>query len=161
VSGFDLAAYTRAVREGPCFICALVDGDPAYRHHVVHDDGVTIAFLNRYPTLRGYCLVAPRRHIEDWVRDLDEREHLALQAVVHRVARAVAAVVPTERMYTLSLGSAEGNAHLHWHVAPLPPGVPYERQQYHALMAEHAGVLPVGEPEQATLAAEIRAHLAR
>jgi len=160
MTDFDLVGYTRAVREGPCFICALVDGDPAYRHHTVYDDGETIAFLNRYPTLRGYCLVAPRQHIEDWVHELDEAGHLALQAVVHRVARAVAAVVPTERMYTLSLGSAQGNAHLHWHVAPLPPGVPYGRQQYRALMAEY-GVLPVTEPEQAALAAEIRAHLAR
>lgn len=56
------------------------------------------------------------------MHELEEHDHLALQAVVHRVARAVAAAVPTERMYALSLGSAQGNAHLHWHVAPLPPG---------------------------------------
>jgi hypothetical protein len=30
VSGFDLEAYTRSVRAGPCFICALVAGEPAY-----------------------------------------------------------------------------------------------------------------------------------
>ena len=64
-------------------------------------------------------------------------------------------------MYALSLGSAQGNAHLHWHVAPLPPGVPYERQQYHALMVEHAGVLPADDADQAALAAQIRARLAR
>jgi histidine triad (HIT) family protein/ATP adenylyltransferase len=161
MSDFDLAAYTRAVREGPCFICALAAGDPAYDHHVVYDDGDAIGFLNRYPTLRGYCLVAPRRHVEDWVHDLDEAGHLALQTVVHRIARAVAAVVPTERTYALSLGSAQGNAHLHWHVAPLPPGVPYERQQFHALMIEHAAVLPADDADQAALAAQIRAHLAR
>lgn len=161
MTDFDLDAYARAVREGPCFICALVAGDPAYHHHVVYDDGETIAFLNRYPTLRGYCLVAPRRHVEDWARDLDEAGHLALQAVVHRVARAVAAAVPTERMYALSLGSAQGNAHVHWHVAPLPPGVPYDRQQFHALMAEHAVVLPVTDIEQSALAIKIRGHLAR
>jgi diadenosine tetraphosphate (Ap4A) HIT family hydrolase len=68
VSGFDLEAYTRSVRAGPCFICALVAVEPAYRHHVVYDDDGAIAFLDRYPTLRGYCLVAPRRHVEDWVR---------------------------------------------------------------------------------------------
>ena len=55
----------------------------------------------------------------------------------HRNARAVAAVVPTGRMYSLSLGSQQGNAHLHWHVAPLPPGVPYREQQFRALTAEN------------------------
>lgn len=69
---------------------------------------------------------------------------------------AIAEVVPTERMYSLSLGSHQGNAHLHWHLAPLPPGVPYDQQQYHALMAEN-GVLPVDEADQSTLAAQIRA----
>ena len=30
---------------------------------------------------------------------------------------------------------ARANAHVHWHVAPLPPGVPYEQQQFRAVMA--------------------------
>jgi hypothetical protein len=67
-------------------------------------------------------------------------------------------VVPTERTYSLSLGSKQGNAHLHWHVAPLPPGVPYERQQYHALVTEN-GVLDVDESSQAALARDIRSLL--
>ncbi len=61
-------------------------------------------------------------------------------------------------LYSLSLGSHQGNAHLHWHLAPLPPGVPYEHQQCHALMAEH-GVLDVTEQQQAESAAQIRAYL--
>jgi histidine triad (HIT) family protein/ATP adenylyltransferase len=61
-------------------------------------------------------------------------------------------------MYSLSLGSRQGNAHLHWHLAPLPPGVPYEQQQFHALMAEN-GVLAVGDVDQAALAQRIRDRL--
>lgn len=85
-------------------------------------------------------MVVPKRHVESWVHDLGESEFLGLQGVVHRIARAAAAMVPTERMYLLSLGSQQGNAHLHWHIAPLSPGVPYHQQQIHALMAEN-GVL--------------------
>jgi hypothetical protein len=55
----------------------------------------------------------------------------------------------------LSLGSRQGNAHVHWHIAPLPPGVPYEEQQYNALRAEHAGYLDIPEDEQAEIAARI------
>jgi hypothetical protein len=66
--------------------------------------------------------------------------------------------VPTERLYVLSLGSQQGNSHVHWHLAPLPPGVPYEHQQYYAVMAEH-GILDVLPDQQEQLAARIRASL--
>ena len=155
---FDTEEYARRSREGPCFVCAIVAGHPGYHHHDVYDDGDTIAFLSRYPTLRGHCLVAPKRHVESWVDELTESEYLAFQRVVHHVARAVAAAVPAERMYLLSLGSQQGNAHLHWHIAPLPPGVPYHQQQFYALMTEN-GVLNVDDVSQAALAKSIRDHL--
>ena len=137
-------------------MCATLAGDRP--HHEVYEDADTIAFLARPVTLLGYCIVAPKRHVEDWVRELDENEFMTLQRVVHRVAEAVSEVVPTERMYSLSLGSKQGNAHLHWHVAPLPPGVPYGRQQYYALMMEN-GVLDVDDSSQAALARDIRIRL--
>ncbi|GAA3753494.1 HIT family protein [Micromonospora maritima] len=155
----DLADYVRRARSGRCFVCAFLDGDPDYAHEMLHDDGSHVAFLNRYPTLFGSVLVAPRRHVEDVVGELTAAEYLDLQAVVHRIARAVADVVRPERTYLLSLGSAAGNAHVHWHVAPLPPGVPYERQQYHALMAEH-GVVRQTPEQVADLGVRIRAALA-
>lgn len=67
----------------------------------------------------------------------------------------MAAAVPAERMYSLSLGSQQGNAHLHWHIAPLPPGAPYHQQQLRAQSAEH-GVLDVDDRSQAALARAIR-----
>jgi diadenosine tetraphosphate (Ap4A) HIT family hydrolase len=158
----DTAEYARRVREsrdeGRCFICRIVSGTHGHSHQIVYEDAGTMVFLNRYPSLLGYCLVAPRRHVEDWVHDLDDAEFMALQGVVRRVARAVAAVVPTERMYCLSLGSQQGNAHVHWHIAPLPPGVPYHQQQYYALVTEN-GVLDVDDTAQATLAQAIRSSL--
>lgn len=155
---FDTGQYVRRSREGPCFVCSILARHPDYPHHDVYEDAQTIAFLARYPTLLGYCIIAPKRHVEDWVHDMSDTEYLALQHVVHRVARAVAAAVPTERMYCLSLGSQQGNAHVHWHIAPLPPGVPYHQQQYYALMAEN-GVMDIDDSTQATLAHAIRSHL--
>jgi diadenosine tetraphosphate (Ap4A) HIT family hydrolase len=154
----DQAAYTQRVRSSPCFICALQRGAPEDRHEVVWDDGEHIAFLNRYPTLYGYVLVAPRAHVEHVVGELSMDRYLRLQAVVYRVARAVEAVVPSERTCVLSLGSQQGNAHVHWHIAPLRPGTPYERQQYHALMAEN-GVIAWSPEQAAELGAKIRAVL--
>jgi histidine triad (HIT) family protein/ATP adenylyltransferase len=100
---------------------------------VIAEDEENFAFLSRYPTLVGYVLVAPKAHREHVVRDLTEDAYLRLMSLVYRVARAVEVVVPTERIYLMSLGSQQGNAHLHWHVPPLPPGVPYRDQQFHAL----------------------------
>jgi histidine triad (HIT) family protein/ATP adenylyltransferase len=155
---FDFAAYARRVHDGPCFVCATVSGQPDYEHALIYEDQDTIAFLSRHPTLLGYSLVAPKRHVERLETDLTLDEYLDLQKVVYRVAKAVAGCVPTERVYVLSLGSQQGNAHLHWHVAPLPPGVPYGQQQFHALMAEN-GVLDVADADQRAIAASIRQRL--
>ncbi|MFE0132551.1 hypothetical protein ACFWY6_13425 [Streptomyces sp. NPDC059037] len=52
--------------------------------------------------------------------------------------------------------SQQGNSHLHWHIAALPPEVPYREQQFHSLMTEN-GVLAVSPEEAADVAARIRA----
>ena len=125
-----------AVREelrGRCFICEMLAGNPEYQHHVVYEDERAVAFLNRYPSLYGYVLVAPKDHREQVTGDFSLDDYLHLQAVVHRVGEAIRQVVPTERLYVLSLGSQQANRHVHWHLAPIPPGLPFEQQQLAAL----------------------------
>jgi diadenosine tetraphosphate (Ap4A) HIT family hydrolase len=157
----DLASYERRIRTGGCFVCGIVRRDPDYAYEeIVFEDGAHIAFLDRFPTLYGKVLVAPRAHVEHVARELSPAAFGELMAVVHRVALAVERVVPSERTYLLSLGSQQANAHVHWHVAPLPPGTPFERQQFHALMLEN-GVIPWSRAHAATLAAELRAALQR
>ena len=153
---FDLGAYARDIASEPCFICELVRGNPAFAHHVIWEDDETIIFLNKYPTLRGYALVCPKAHREDLAEELSHDEYLRLQAQVHRLSRALKRVFDAERIYVLSLGSQQANKHLHFHVAPLPKGVPLEQQQYHALMAEN-GVLQIPDNEMAAMAREIAA----
>jgi histidine triad (HIT) family protein len=151
----DIEAYTERTRNGPCFVCALVAGEPGFKHEVVFEDGDHIAFLDRYPTLPGRVLVAPRTHVEHVVRDLDEAAYLRTMLVVREVALAVEAAFGPERTYLLSLGSQQGNSHLHWHIAALPSGVPYEEQQFHALMTEN-GILDTGPAEFAAGAGRVR-----
>jgi len=152
---FDLKTYEERSKHAPCFICEIVAGNPAYEHHVIYDDDATIAFLNKYPTLYGYVLVAPKEHREGATADFTLDEYLALQSVIYRVAQAIQRVVVTERMYILSLGSQQGNRHVHWHLAPLPPGVPYAEQQLAALSFER-GVLDMSAEGKAALAGRIR-----
>lgn len=151
---FDSAAYVQRVRGGPCFICEFVAGNPSYRHHMVYEDHDVVAFLNRFPVLYGYVLVAPREHREQATGDFSLHEYLYLQQIVYHIAEALRATVPTERVYILTLGSQQGNRHVHWHVAPLPPGVPYDEQQFEALRFER-GIVSFSDEEMSALAAQI------
>lgn len=154
---FDVAAYVERSTQGPCFLCRLLSNPLPANEHVIFRDDRHIVFLPNFHIQLGYVLVAPVEHREAVAADFGLDEYLALQTLVHRVARALPQVVPTERVYVLSLGSQQGTAHVHWHVVALPPGVPYEEQQYHALIHSRHGVLDLTEDERSALAARIRA----
>lgn len=154
VTPAELNAYVERAQRGPCFICELIAGNPDYPHHVVYEDDTAIAFLNKYPVLYGYTLVAPRQHREQVTGDFSLADYVSLQHVIYRVSEALRRVVPTERIYLLSLGSQQGNKHVHWHIAPLPPGTPYQEQQMEALSVDR-GVLQLSNEEMASLAARI------
>jgi histidine triad (HIT) family protein len=152
---FDVAGYIESTRTRGCFICGLVSGDPAFAHHVVFEDDFAIAFLNKYPTLLGHVLVCPKAHLEQVTGDFSQADYLRLQAVVYAVSQALRTVFEVERVYVLSLGSQQANRHVHWHVAPLPPGIALEDQQFVALDAERAGYLALDHAEMSALASRI------
>jgi diadenosine tetraphosphate (Ap4A) HIT family hydrolase len=158
----DIPGYVKHVRtaadEGSCFICSIVAGERE-DHLVVYRDDICVAFLAKWPTLLGITLLAPIEHRTGVVDDFTADEYAELQRRVHRVGRAVSKAVPTERLYVLSLGSHQAVSHVHWHIAPLPPGIPYEKQQYVALMHEN-GYLDIPDADLAALAGRIRALLA-
>ena len=155
---FDFEAYVHDIQTKPCFLCAIAAKNPEYGHHIIYEDDVAIAFLNKYPVLYGYTLVAPKEHREQVTGDFMVDEYLKLQRVVYRVAEAVRLETAAERVYILSLGSQQGNSHVHWHIAPLPPGVPFKKQQLAALSIEH-GVLDLSDEEMAQLAGRLKGRL--
>jgi diadenosine tetraphosphate (Ap4A) HIT family hydrolase len=152
-----MSDYLATARAG-CFICDIVAGRAEKPHHLVYEDDVAIAFLNRFPTVEGYTLVAPRTHREQVTGDFAPDEYLALQRVLHRVGEAVRRAFGAERLYLLSLGSQQANRHVHWHVVPCAPGLPFERQQL-ALVDWSDGILDLSEADMAAIAARIRAEL--
>lgn len=155
---FDLERYVRRSTEGACFICEFLNGNPDYRYTLVYETETLVVFLNKYPTLYGYLLVAPKKHLVDVTGSFSEDEYLEIQQLIYRASEAVRAELGPERIYILSLGSVEANAHVHWHIAPLPHGVPLENQQYHALMHEN-GVVEAAEDEENKYAMQIRRRL--
>ncbi len=149
----DWQAYHQRAQTGPCFICGIVSRDPDFPAHIVYEDATAIVFLDKFPRVYGYTIVAPREHRVHVTHDFQIEEYLALQRLVHRVAEAVRQEVSAERMYLLSLGSNQGNSHVHWHVVPLPAGVPYDEQQ---LRIYKKGILKIPDGEMTSLAARIQ-----
>ena len=62
---FDVAACKCRIRAGGCFICGFLAGEPGMEHELLYDDGLHMAFLSRHPTVRGYALAVPRRHLPE------------------------------------------------------------------------------------------------
>ena len=54
------------------------------------------------------------------------------------------------------MGSHQGNAHVHWHLVPLPPGTPYADQQFNAVMLERAGYVELAAEDEAALCVALR-----
>ena len=150
---FDLDSYIEHIQNNPCFICEMIAGR-LNGNHVIYQNDEFIAFLNKYPTLYGYTLVAPIVHKEQVTGDFTVDEYLSLQRAVYRVGEAVRRTTGAERVYILSLGSQQGNRHVHWHIAPLPKGVPFKEQQLESLSMEK-GYLHIPDPEMAMLAERI------
>ncbi|MBA2534703.1 MAG: HIT domain-containing protein [Rubrobacter sp.] len=153
-----MEAMHHGFRTQPCFVCRMVEGDVRFPENIVYEDDLALVFLDGYPRAYGYTLVAPKEHREQVTGDFTTEEYIVLQRLVYRVTEAVREEVGAERMYLFTFGSNEGNSHVHWHVVPLPPGVPYEDQQG-AWISWSRGVLRIPRQQMASLAARIGARM--
>ncbi len=145
----DIQAKRQAKR---CFICELVAGENP--HEVIYENEQAIVFFNKYPTQVGYLLVAPRQHLEKVTGDFSLADYLELQTLIYQVAEALRMKLKPERVYLCSLGSQQANSHVHWHVVPLPHGVPFEEQQSKAMSFE-SGVLDIPQDELRALSRDL------
>ena len=154
----DMQTLHKGFRTHPCFVCGIVESLPNAQAHIVYEDDTYIAFLDAYPRQYGYTLVCPKEHREQVSADFSLPEYLALQELVYHISEAVRAEVDAEQMYIFAFGSNQGNAHVHWHVAPCPRGTPYDQQQG-AAVGWQAGVLKIPEDEMTALATRLRARV--
>jgi diadenosine tetraphosphate (Ap4A) HIT family hydrolase len=150
----DMEAMHHGFRTEPCFVCTMVQGEAWFPENIIYEDDRALVFLDAYPRAYGYTLVAPKEHREQVTADFTMDEYIELQRLVYRITEAVREEVGAERMYHYTFGSNEGNSHVHWHVVPLPPGVPYDEQQG-AWASWSQGVLRIPPEEMASLAERI------
>ena len=88
----------------------IVRGEiPCYK---VAEDDQYLAFLDIFPLAKGHTLVIPKRET-DYLFDMEADEYQGLWLFAHKVARALKAVVPCERIGVAVLGLEVPHAHIH------------------------------------------------
>ena len=103
---------------GGCVFCRIARGQIA--SHRVHDDELTLAFMDVGQANPGHVIVAIRPHLESIV-DLSPELAAAAFRTVSRVARALEAAFKPEGLTILHTNGVAGGqtvAHFHLHVLP-------------------------------------------
>lgn len=154
----EIAGYQNNAQNGLCFVCAIVEGTNRHMPHMIYEDDDAMVFLALGQHMYGWTLVCPKAHREEAVGDFTEDEYLKLQRLIYAVGKAVTKTVPTDRLYILTLGSQQANAHVHWHITALPPGVPYMKQEREALSYEN-GIFEMTDAETLELTQKIASNL--
>jgi histidine triad (HIT) family protein len=101
-----------------CVFCRIVAGDaPSHR---VHEDALTLAFLDLFPVSRGHLLIIPKRHYSD----LFGADDASLERVIassRRLAHALARALEPDGIGVHQLnGSAAGQTIFHYHMHLIP-----------------------------------------
>ncbi len=133
---------------GKCIFCRLVTGEiPSAK---VHEDELTIAFMDIGQVNPGHVLVATKRHAAT-ILDITPDEASAVARTAQRVAQAIEAAFDPPGLTLLQANGREGDQtvfHFHLHVVPRLAndgvGLSWPRKDPPAdVLREHAGRLRV------------------
>ena len=71
------------------------------------------AFLDIAPMAKGHTLVIPKNVEDDYIFNLDEKTYLGLCAFAKKVAEAIRAALPCQRVGVAVLGMEVPHTHIH------------------------------------------------
>ncbi len=101
---------------GMCVFCDIVRGDVTA--HVVFDDSVTMAFLDKRPLFAGHCLAVPKDHLET-LSDLPFELIAPFFSTVQQLTRAVERAMDAHGTFVaMNNRVSQSVPHLHAHVVP-------------------------------------------
>jgi histidine triad (HIT) family protein len=88
----------------------IVSGEiPSYK---IAEDDRHLAFLDAFPLKKGHTLVIPKKET-DYIFDLDSQDYIALMEFSKRVAAAVKAAIPCNRVSMQVIGLEVPHVHIH------------------------------------------------
>ena len=120
--GGDLEAGTSSFEPEPieCIFCEIVAG--SRDAHIVWDDDVAVAFLDRSPLFRGHTLVVPRHHVVT-IGDLAVTEVGPFFERVRLIAMAIPEAFEAGGTFVANNNVvSQSVAHFHVHVVPRTRG---------------------------------------
>ena len=98
----------------PSIFTKIINGEiPSYK--IAEDDNF-YAFLDINPNSKGHTLCVPKKEV-DRIFDLDEETYMGLMAFSRKVALAIEATVPCQRVGVSVIGLEV--PHVHVHLIPL------------------------------------------
>ena len=98
----------------PSIFTKIINGEiPSYK---VAEDEDHFAFLDINPNSEGHTLCVPKKEV-DKIWDLDKEDYMKLMDFSHKVALAIEASVPCERVGMTVIGLEV--PHVHVHLIPL------------------------------------------
>lgn len=101
-----------------CIFCKIVAG--AVPAHRVHEDELTVSFMDIMPASRGHLLVVPKRHFSDLL-EADEAALLRVIANSRRIALALKRALAPDGIGVHQLnGAAAGQTVFHYHMHLIP-----------------------------------------
>jgi histidine triad (HIT) family protein len=114
----DRQAFSRADSAADCIFCKIISGKaPAQR---VHEDELTVAFMDLFPASPGHLLIVPKRHFADLL-GADEASLVRVIANSRRIARAMERALGPDGIGVHQLnGAAAGQTVFHYHVHLIP-----------------------------------------
>ena len=102
----------------PCAFCKIVAGEaPAQR---VHEDELTVTFMDLFPASRGHLLIVPRRHFDD-ILGADPASLARVIENSRRLAPALKRALAPDGIGVHQLnGAAAGQTIFHYHMHLIP-----------------------------------------
>jgi len=101
-----------------CVFCDIIKRSAP--SHVIYEDELFIAILDKYPISIGHTLVLPKKHFER-VRDLSQKEFCAMYARVHALNELITSRLgATASHISINDGAAANQLipHVHVHIIP-------------------------------------------
>lgn len=104
--------------DSDCLFCKIVAGEiPAVK---VHEDEMTMAFMDSSPGTRGHLLVVPREHVAD-IHAITETDLGAVARTAQRMAGRIVERLGADGVNVIqNSGAAAWQSVLHYHVHVVP-----------------------------------------
>lgn len=101
-----------------CIFCDILSG--VKDAHILYEDSLHVAFLDKYPIDVGHSLVVPKKHHER-ITDMDSKAVGDLFSIIPKISNAILSATDAD---AFSLGQNNGRAakqiipHVHVHIIP-------------------------------------------